>query len=87
MLVAVHAIGATGGHCDETGYREGALGAETGPEVGVVNGADEARRAVRFGTQVRRDSHQDLRDGRRAFPGGRSGYTATDAGRARRAGG
>jgi len=48
MLVAVHAIGATGGHCDETGYREGALGPETGPEVGVVNGADEARRSVRL---------------------------------------
>jgi len=48
MLVAVHAIGATGGHCDETGYSEGALGKETGPEVGVVNGADEARRAVRL---------------------------------------
>ncbi|HVO57908.1 MAG TPA: amidohydrolase family protein [Dongiaceae bacterium] len=48
MLVAVHAIGATGGHCDETGYREGALGKETGPEEGVVNGADEARRAVRL---------------------------------------
>src|ERR1700751_829505 len=48
MLVAVHAIGATGGHCDETGYREGALGAETGPEVGVINGPDEARRAVRL---------------------------------------
>lgn len=48
MLVSVHAIGATGGHCDETGYREGALGKETGPEVGVVNGADEARRAVRL---------------------------------------
>jgi imidazolonepropionase-like amidohydrolase len=48
MLVAVHAIGATGGHCDETGFREGAVGKETGPEVGVVNGADEARRAVRL---------------------------------------
>jgi imidazolonepropionase-like amidohydrolase len=48
MLVAVHAIGATGGHCDETGYREGALGAETGPEVGVINGPDEARKAVRL---------------------------------------
>jgi imidazolonepropionase-like amidohydrolase len=48
MLVAVHAIGATGGHCDETGWRDGALGKETGPEVGVVNGADEARRAVRL---------------------------------------
>src|SRR5215470_4324040 len=48
MLVAVHAIGATGGHCDETGFREGAIGKETGPEDGVVNGADEARRAVRL---------------------------------------
>jgi imidazolonepropionase-like amidohydrolase len=48
MLVAVHAIGATGGHCDETGYREGALGPESGPEVGVINGPDEARRAVRL---------------------------------------
>ena len=48
MLVAVHAIGATGGHCDETGFREGAVGKETGPEVGVINGADEARRAVRL---------------------------------------
>jgi Imidazolonepropionase and related amidohydrolases len=48
MLVAVHAIGATGGHCDETGFREGVLGKETGPENGVVNGADEARRAVRL---------------------------------------
>jgi imidazolonepropionase-like amidohydrolase len=48
MLVAVHAIGATGGHCDETGFREGAIGKETGPEDGVVNGPDEARRAVRL---------------------------------------
>src|SRR6266478_992203 len=49
MLVAVHAIGATGGHCDETaGYRQEALGPETGPEVGVINGPDEARRAVRL---------------------------------------
>ena len=48
MLVAVHAIGATGGHCDDTGWREGAVGKETGPEVGVINGADEARRAVRL---------------------------------------
>jgi imidazolonepropionase-like amidohydrolase len=48
MLVAVHAIGATGGHCDDTGWREGAVGEETGPEKGVVNGADEARRAVRL---------------------------------------
>jgi imidazolonepropionase-like amidohydrolase len=48
MLVAVHAIGATGGHCDHTGYRDGVFGKETGPEVGVISGADEARKAVRF---------------------------------------
>jgi imidazolonepropionase-like amidohydrolase len=48
MLVSVHAIGATGGHCDETGFRAGLFGKETGPEEGVINGADEARRAVRL---------------------------------------
>lgn len=48
MLVSVHAIGATGGHCDETGYRAGAFGKETGPEEGVINGPDQARYAVRL---------------------------------------
>jgi len=48
MLVSSYAIGATGGHCDETGFRAGLFGKETGPEQGVINGADEARRAVRL---------------------------------------
>lgn len=48
MLVSVHAIGATGGHCDQTGFRAGLFGRETGPEEGVVNGPEEARRAVRL---------------------------------------
>jgi imidazolonepropionase-like amidohydrolase len=48
MLVSVHAIGATGGHCDESGYRAGLFGRETGPQNGVINGADQARFAVRF---------------------------------------
>ena len=48
MLVCVHAIGATGGHCDETGFRSGVFGKERGPEEGVVNGADQARYAVRL---------------------------------------
>src|SRR6266581_8359977 len=47
MLVSVHAIGATGGHCDEGGYRQG-LFPETGPWVGVINCADQAREAVRL---------------------------------------
>ena len=47
MLVSVHAIGATGGHCDENGYRQG-LFPETTPSEGVVNGPDEARKAVRL---------------------------------------
>ncbi|HMD33276.1 MAG TPA: amidohydrolase family protein [Candidatus Acidoferrales bacterium] len=48
MLVSVHAIGATGGHCDDTnGYRQG-LFPETTPSQGVVNGPDEARKAVRL---------------------------------------
>jgi imidazolonepropionase-like amidohydrolase len=48
MLVSVHALGATGGHCDQTGYRYNVFGRETGPEDGVINSADEARKAVRF---------------------------------------
>jgi imidazolonepropionase-like amidohydrolase len=48
MLVSVHAIGATGGHCDETGYRSGAFGKELGPEEGVANGPEQIRYAVRL---------------------------------------
>src|ERR1700686_1503571 len=48
MLVSVHAIGSTGGHCDETGYRSGVFGHETGPEQGVANGPDQMRYAVRL---------------------------------------
>ena len=47
MLVSVHAIGATGGHCDEGGFRQG-LFPETTPERGVINGPDQAREAVRI---------------------------------------
>jgi len=49
MLVTVHALGATGGHCDfSQGFREGIFGHESGPLEGVLNGADEARYAVRL---------------------------------------
>ncbi len=49
MLVSVHAIGSTGGHCDETaGFRFGLFQHESGPEDGVVNSPDQARYAVRF---------------------------------------
>jgi imidazolonepropionase-like amidohydrolase len=49
MLVTVHALGSTGGHCDHTdGYREGLFGHEAGPFEGVINGPDQARYAVRL---------------------------------------
>ena len=49
MLVSVHAIGSTGGHCDDgDGFRFGLLNHETGPEDGVINSPDQARFAVRF---------------------------------------
>jgi len=49
MLVAVHAIGATGGHCDDgQGFRFGLLNHESGPEDGVIDSPDQARFAVRF---------------------------------------
>jgi imidazolonepropionase-like amidohydrolase len=56
LLVCVHAIGATGGHCDDSaGYREGLFGKESDPSVGVVNGADEARKAVRLNVKYGAD--------------------------------
>lgn len=49
MLVAVHALGSTGGHCDNSaGFRFGIFNRETGPEDGVINSPDQARYAVRF---------------------------------------
>lgn len=49
MLVTVHALGATGGHCDgENGFREGLFGRESGPLDGVINGPEQARYAVRL---------------------------------------
>jgi len=48
MLVSVHALGSTGGHCDDgAGYRQG-LFPETGIDAGVINSAEDARKAVRL---------------------------------------
>jgi len=55
MLVAVHAIGSTGGHCDDGGFRHGLFGKETGPEDGVANGADAVRTAVRLNVKYGAD--------------------------------
>ena len=55
MLVSVHAIGSTGGHCDNTGYREGVFGRETGVADGIVNNPDEARAAVRLNVKYGAD--------------------------------
>jgi imidazolonepropionase-like amidohydrolase len=49
MLVAVHALGSTGGHCDDAaGYKFNLFGHESGIQDGVINTPDEARAAVRF---------------------------------------
>jgi len=49
MLVTVHAVGATGGHCDgEDGFRANLFGHESGPLDGVINGPEQARYAVRL---------------------------------------
>lgn len=49
MLVTVHALGSTGGHCDRSGgFRQGLFGKETDPLEGVINGPDQARYAVRL---------------------------------------
>jgi len=46
MRTAAHAIGITGGHCDDNGFRPGVV--ERGPRDGVANGAEEVRAAVRY---------------------------------------
>lgn len=49
MLVSVHALGSTGGHCDPfAGYAPGIFGRESGITDGVINSPDEARLAVRY---------------------------------------
>jgi imidazolonepropionase-like amidohydrolase len=47
MLVTVHALGATGGHCDNSGHRQG-LFPETGVKDGIANSPWEIRAAVRL---------------------------------------
>jgi imidazolonepropionase-like amidohydrolase len=46
METAGHAIGITGGHCDENGFKPGVL--QLGPIDGVANGPEEIRAAVRY---------------------------------------
>jgi imidazolonepropionase-like amidohydrolase len=48
MLVSVHALGSTGGHCDPTAGFAPLLFPEPGLTNGVINSADQAREAVRF---------------------------------------
>jgi imidazolonepropionase-like amidohydrolase len=55
MLVAVHAIGATGGHCDNGGFKYGLFGRETNFEDGVINSPDQARAAVRLNVKYGAD--------------------------------
>jgi len=47
MLVSAGSLGARGGHGDETGFRRGAFGEETGRDDGIAAGADGFRDAVR----------------------------------------
>src|SRR5262245_5927117 len=48
MLVAVHALGARGGHCDNTGFPYERFGPEPGIANGIATGPDQFRDAVRF---------------------------------------
>ncbi len=49
MLVSIHALGATGGHCDsQAGFIPNLFGHEAGIEDGVIDGPEAARRAVRW---------------------------------------
>ena len=56
MLVSVHALGATGGHCDDqNGMRPGIFGYESNYEHGVIDSPEEARKAVRYNVKYGAD--------------------------------
>ena len=56
MQVSVHAVGATGGHCDfQGGFIFGLFSHENGPADGIINGADQARYAVRLSAKYGAD--------------------------------
>ena len=56
MLVARYALGATGGHCDQTGFPPDTFsGGEPGVSRGVLHGADEGRQAVRLNVKYGAD--------------------------------
>lgn len=46
MLAAGHAIGITGGHCDENGYKPGLADGDI--KTGIADGPDQVRAAVRY---------------------------------------
>jgi imidazolonepropionase-like amidohydrolase len=48
LLVAAKALGARGGHCDETGFPYQRFGRESDVSDGIAAGADQFRDAVRF---------------------------------------
>jgi imidazolonepropionase-like amidohydrolase len=56
MLVSVHAISSTGGHCDEqNGMRPGIFGYESNFEHGVIDSPEEGRKAVRYNVKYGAD--------------------------------
>jgi len=56
MQVSVHALGATGGHCDfQGGFNYGLFSHESGPADGIINGADQARYGVRLSVKYGAD--------------------------------
>jgi imidazolonepropionase-like amidohydrolase len=48
MQVCVHALGATGGHADETGFRHDLFRHDPDEKDGIANGPDRLRAAVRY---------------------------------------
>jgi imidazolonepropionase-like amidohydrolase len=48
MQVAAHALGITGGHCDESGFVPDLFGFEAGIAQGIANGPEAIRAAIRY---------------------------------------
>jgi imidazolonepropionase-like amidohydrolase len=48
IIAATNALGARGGHCDETGFPENTFGDESSVADGIASGPDEFRDSVRY---------------------------------------
>ena len=81
MLVSVHALGARGRHCDNSGFPYERFGTEPGIAHGIASGPDQFRDAVRFQVKYGADVIKVARPAASCRSATTSGAPHVDAGR------